>query len=87
MVAQQRGPLFTYDEYDEFEERAAKSVSRDEVTVAAFTRARTVRDSLLNIPDRVASMLAAENDPARVHQILADEIRKALIELSGDNRG
>jgi hypothetical protein len=71
----------------EFEERAAKLVSRDEVTVAAFTKARTVRDSLLNIPDRVASMLAAESDPARVHHILADEIRKALSELSGDNRG
>jgi hypothetical protein len=71
----------------EFEERAAKLVSRDEVTVAAFTKARTVRDNLLNIPDRLAAMLAAESDPAEVHQILTDEIRKALIELSGDNRG
>ena len=71
----------------EFEERAAKLVSRDEVTVAAFTKARTVRDNLLNIPDRLAAMLAAEVDPTQVHQILSDEIRKALIELSGDNRG
>jgi hypothetical protein len=71
----------------EFEERAAKLVSRDEVTVAAFTKARTVRDNLLNIPDRVAAMLAAESDPTRVHQILSDEIRKALIELSGEHRG
>jgi hypothetical protein len=71
----------------EFEERASKLISRDEVTVAAFTKARTVRDSLLNLPDRLAAMLAAEGDPAQVHQILADEIRKALLELSGDNRG
>jgi hypothetical protein len=71
----------------EFEERAAKLVSRDEVTVAAFTKARTVRDNLLNIPDRLAAMLAAEADPAQVHQILSEEIRKVLIELSGDNRG
>jgi len=71
----------------EFEERAAKLVSRDEVTVAAFTKARTIRDNLLNIPDRVAAMLAAESDPTQVHQILSDEIRKALIELSGDHRG
>jgi hypothetical protein len=71
----------------EFEERAAKLVSRDEVTVAAFTKARTVRDNLLNIPDRLAAMLAAEVDPTQVHQILSDEIRKALNELSGDDRG
>lgn len=71
----------------EFEERSGKLVSRDEVTVAAFTKARTVRDNLLNIPDRVAAVLAAETDPVRAHQILTDEIRKALIELSGDNTG
>jgi len=71
----------------EFEERTGKLVSRDEVTVAAFTKARTVRDNLLNIPDRVAAVLAAETDPVRAHQILTDEIRKALIELSGDNTG
>ncbi len=71
----------------EFEERAGKLISRDEVTVAAFTKARTVRDNLLNIPDRVAAMLAAETDPVRTHQILTEEIRKALIELSGDHSG
>ena len=71
----------------DYEERVGKLVSRDEVTVAAFTKARTVRDNLLNIPDRVAAMLAAEDDPTEVHRILADEIRKALSELSGDNRG
>jgi hypothetical protein len=70
----------------EFEERTAKLVSRDEVTVTAFTKARTVRDSLLNIPDRVAALLAAETDPCTVHQILSDEIRKALIELSHEQR-
>src|SRR5687768_18016976 len=45
----------------EFEERSCKLVSRDEVTVVAFTKARTVRDNLLNVPDRLAAMLAAEN--------------------------
>jgi len=71
----------------EFEERSSKLVSRDDVTVAAFTKARTVRDSLLNIPDRVAALLAAETEPAKAHNILSEEIRKALIELSGDNSG
>src|SRR5687768_13736549 len=66
----------------DFEERSNKLVSRDEVKVAAFAMARTIRDSRLNIPDRIAAMLAAESDPARVHLILTEEIRRALSELS-----
>jgi hypothetical protein len=71
----------------EFEERTAKLVSRDEVQVAAFTNGRTVRDNLLNIPDRLAATLAAETDADRVHHILSAEIRKALEELAGANSG
>jgi hypothetical protein len=69
----------------EFEEKTAKLVSRDEVQVAAFTKARTVRDNLLNIPDRLAATLAAEPDADKVHQTLTGEIRKALDELAGAN--
>jgi len=71
----------------EFEERSGKLVSRDEVQVAAFNKFRTFRDGMLNIPDRVAAVLAAESDPVRVHEILATEIRKALLEFAdGANR-
>jgi hypothetical protein len=69
----------------EFEEKTAKLISRDEVQVAAFTRGRTARDNLLNIPDRLAATLAAEPDADKVHQILTGEIRKALDELAGAN--
>lgn len=62
---------------------AGKYVDADEVKVAAFNRARVVRDSLLNIPDRVAAVLAAETDPQKVHALLAAEIRGALEELTG----
>jgi pyruvate/2-oxoglutarate dehydrogenase complex dihydrolipoamide acyltransferase (E2) component len=71
----------------EFEERTAKLVSRDEVQVAAFTNGRTVRDNLLNIPDRLAATLAAETDVDRVHDLLSVEIRRALEELAGANSG
>ena len=67
----------------EFEEKTAKLISRDEVQVAAFTKGRTARDNLLNIPDRLAATLAAESDADKVHQILTGEIRKALDELAG----
>ena len=48
----------------------------------AFTAARTVRDSLGNIPDRVANQFAAETDPVEIHRVLTDEIRKALESLT-----
>lgn len=69
----------------EYEEKTAKLVSSDEVRVAAFSRARTVRDNLLNIPDRLAATVAAETDAATVHQLLTEEIRKALDELTCDD--
>ena len=61
----------------EYEERIGKLVSKDEVQVAAFNKFRQFRDAMLNIPDRVAAMLAAEPDPAKCYEILAAEIRKA----------
>lgn len=51
---------------------------------ANFRRYRTLRDKLINIPDRVATILAAEREPARVHQQLTDEIKRVLSELSID---
>jgi hypothetical protein len=67
---------------------AGKYVAVDDVKAAAFNRARVVRDALLNIPERLAAMLAAESDERRVHQILVTEIRAALEELTnGPERG
>ncbi len=62
---------------------AGKYVDADEGKVAAFNRARVVRDSLLNIPERLAAVLAAEEDASRVHALLHAEIRSALEDLSG----
>ncbi len=62
----------------DYEERTGRLVSKDEVQVAAFNKFRQFRDNLLNLPDRLAAMLAAETEAARVYEILAGEIRKAL---------
>jgi hypothetical protein len=70
----------------EFEARTAKLVSSDEVSVASFNRFRQFRDGMLNIPDRLAAVLAAEKNPRQVHELLATEIRKALTEFSDANR-
>ena len=59
----------------DFEERLGSLVPRSEVELAAFNRFRVLRDACFNIPNRIASQIAAENDAAIVFQILEDEIR------------
>lgn len=51
----------------EYEERSGKLISRDEVKIAAFNQFRTFRDGLLNIPERLSAVLAAETKAHRVH--------------------
>ena len=62
----------------EYEQKVGSLVSRDEVKIAAFNTLRQFRDAILNIPDRLAAMLAAETDAAKCYEILATEIRKSL---------
>ena len=44
----------------------------------AFEKARTIREGILNIPDRIAAELAAEPNEAKVHARLETELRLAL---------
>lgn len=62
---------------------AGRYVDADAVRVAAFNKARTTRDNLLNIPDRLSGALAAESDAHKVHAMLAAKIRQALEGLTG----
>jgi phage terminase Nu1 subunit (DNA packaging protein) len=56
-------------------------VDIDIVTRAAHDTARRTRDTLLNMPDRLAPILAAETDVFKIRTILDDEFRKSLDEL------
>jgi hypothetical protein len=62
---------------------SGRYVDAEEVSAAAFNRARIVRDALLSIADRLAPILAAESDAAAIHAALSSEIRTALQELTG----
>jgi phage terminase Nu1 subunit (DNA packaging protein) len=73
----ERGKLAELDR----KQREGELVERGEVEEAAFASARRVRDALMNIPGRVASLYAAETDPHKIHQNLEDEIRTVLIDL------
>ncbi len=66
----------------DYEERTGKLISKDEVQVASFNKFRQFRDNLMNIPDRLSAMLAAEVEAGAVHHILTNEIRKALNDFS-----
>jgi hypothetical protein len=69
----------------EFEAKADKLIAADEVKIAAFNVFRRYRDQMLNIPDRLAALLAAESESARCYEILAGEIRKVLNEFADAN--
>jgi phage terminase Nu1 subunit (DNA packaging protein) len=68
----------------ELEQREGKLVEADVVQREAFKASRQVRDALLNLPDRVAGLLAAETNQFKVHQLLTKEIRRALEDLKFD---
>ena len=50
-------------------------------SVAANTLAAT-REALLQLPARLSTVLAAEGSPARVHDLLQQEIHQALAQLA-----
>lgn len=65
----------------EFDEKSGLLVRADAVKNEAFKVARTVRDNMLNIPDRIAAELANETNQFKVHQRLTQEIRRALEDM------
>lgn len=61
-----------------YQEKAGLLVKTKDVEAAAFTEARKLRDNMLNIPDRISALVAAEHDENIVRQIITDEIEKGL---------
>lgn len=68
----------------EYRLRVGELVEIAQVRSEAFKLARTLRDRLLAVSGRVDALLAAEADPARVREILDEEIRTALRSLEGE---
>ncbi len=78
-----RGNLLDLDE----KVKTKQYVEAEEVKVVAFNRGRVVRDRIMNLPDRLAAVLAAESDINTVRETLASELRIALEGLSDDPIG
>lgn len=61
-----------------FEEKSGALVRTDNVKVAWFNILRVMRDRILNMPDRMAPLLSAEDDPKKVREMLDIELRQLL---------
>jgi len=68
----------------EYAKAIGQLVSSADLRTVNGRRYRALRDMLLNIPDRIATVVAAERDPARVHAAMTAEIKRVLNELSDD---
>lgn len=66
----------------EVDEREGSIIAVDELKKEQYSIARTIRDALLNIPDRVYTIVAAETSANEVHKILTREVNQVLEELS-----
>ena len=62
----------------EYEEKSSALVRTDSIKVAWFNVLRVLRDRTLNLPDRMAPLLAAETDPKQVRELLEAEFRQIL---------
>lgn len=66
----------------DYKAKAGQLVLITEVKAKAFALARSARDGLLGIPDRISPVLAATSDVTQVHHLLTEEINLALRVLS-----
>lgn len=57
-------------------------IAADEVKKQAYQVGRSIREALANLADRLSHQLAGEVDATKIHQLLTDEHRAALMELT-----
>ncbi|MCV2358876.1 hypothetical protein LNV08_07765 [Paucibacter sp. TC2R-5] len=57
-------------------------IRTDAVRSAYSRRAASLRDALMQIPARLCPVLAAESDPAAIHDHLQAELRQVLFQAT-----
>lgn len=70
----------------EYLEMIGRLVDVDRVRLAGAEIGAHVRQRLESMPDSLAPLLAAEDEPERVHSILADAIEQLLTDMAQDIR-
>lgn len=66
----------------EYEVRQAKLIEAEVVRKSMADAGRTVRDGILGLPDRLATVLAAESDAKKIHVTLKTELSRELEALA-----
>jgi hypothetical protein len=62
--------------------RQAKLIEAEVVRKSMADAGRTVRDGILGLPDRLATVLAAESDAKKIHVTLKTELSRELEALA-----
>lgn len=68
----------------DYEERIGNLLRKEDVEKEAFDCARTIRDFIMNIPNRISDQLAVTGDREKIEQILKTELTNALESLSDE---
>ena len=66
----------------ERQEKEQSLIPPDNMKETLFRKGRVIRDAMLNLPDRVSSLVATMQDAGEIHMLLTNEIRSILEELS-----
>ena len=64
------------------EEKKKQLVSVDEIKKSSFAKARSIREALTNLADRLSHQLAGGDDATVIHTLLSTEHREALENLA-----
>jgi len=68
----------------EYEQKVGKLIEADQVKARAFRMARSARDALLTMPDRLAPILASSTDVQEVHRLLIEDIERTCLRIAQD---
>jgi hypothetical protein len=66
----------------EFEARQGEMIKAEVVRKSMADTGRTIRDGILGLPDRLATVLAAESDAKKIHVTLKKELSRELEALA-----
>lgn len=66
----------------EVKEKLGELISVSEVKRVFYAKAKAVREGIMNVPDRLSTLLVTICDPLEMHRILSQELRQVLEELS-----
>ena len=64
------------------EEKKKELVSVDEIKKSSFAKARSIREALTNLADRLSHQLAGEDDATVIYKIINTEHKEALQNLA-----